>query len=237
MYTNNPYAQGGWYNPENPMSINPRTSASYVPSVFGALPVLDGSSRERSLTFQLVPNQPDILNCTIFAPTGNPYIEIASDYSSAPCTFFRKRDGTVLAYIEWSQRPMVCIPGIVNKLPVGQWLSLSADRRSRTMIAKDHPFVWVPKDSKIAETNAIFTVNDLLDFVPTEQPHPDTTLRDDLCPANHGRQITKLRFAGHPFGLISDTVDFIRYYHIHATDFSPTNVHSLHIAINIPFPS
>lgn len=174
MYTNNPYAQGGWYNPENPMSINPRVSASYVPSVFGALPVLDSGTGERSLTFQLVPNEPDILNCSIFAPNGNPYIEITSDYSSAPCTYFRKRDGTVLAYIEWSQRPMVCIPGILDKVPVSRWLALSADKRyvawfiyvkdlcptiivcdrSRTMVAKDRPFVWVPKDNQIAVSTA-----------------------------------------------------------------------------------
>ncbi|KAH9481711.1 hypothetical protein JR316_0006238 [Psilocybe cubensis] len=150
MFTNNPYAQGGWYNPENPMSINTRVSASYVPSVFGSLPVLESGTGERSLTFQLIPNKPDILNSSIMAPTGNPCIQITSNYNSAPCTYFRKCDGTVLAYIEWSNRPMVCIPGILEKVYVSRWLVLSPDRRSRTMVARDRPLIWVPKDNQIA---------------------------------------------------------------------------------------
>ncbi|KAH9481707.1 hypothetical protein JR316_0006234 [Psilocybe cubensis] len=151
MYSSNPYAQAGWYNPENPMSINSRTlNAAYVPSVFGALPAVDSSSEGRLLTFNMGLNNPDILNCSICGPTGTPYIEITSDYNSAPCTFFRKRDGTVLAHIEWTTRPMVSIPGIVNKQPISQWLTLSIDRRSRMMVSRDKPFTWVPKDNQIA---------------------------------------------------------------------------------------
>jgi len=136
MFGNNPYAQAGWHNPENPQSINGNswnTPPTHQPSVFGALPLVDGSSssqRERLLTFRLESQYQDVLNCTLYSPTGKPYIEVLTDISSSPAyTYFRKADGTMLAVIEWSQQPTVTISGILNKTPMARWLQLTPDKR------------------------------------------------------------------------------------------------------------
>ncbi|KAF8969227.1 hypothetical protein BDZ97DRAFT_1754819 [Flammula alnicola] len=154
MHTNNPFAQGGWYNPENPNSINtPSWSTPPIrqPSVFGALPSLDAPFAEMGpITFRLAPSYPDILNCSLFTPRGEPYLEIVTDHhSSRVCTYFRKRDGTLLAFIEWEQQATITISGIISKEPVNQWLALSPDKMRRMMFVKNRPFTWVPQANQI----------------------------------------------------------------------------------------
>lgn len=129
MYNNNPYAQGGWYNPGNPLSINQTVSPSQ-PSIYGALPGLRNCA-DSCLTFALCPNEPDILNCSVVGPRGSIHFMIRTDYSSAPVTYVRQPDGTLMGYIEWSSKtPYVCIPDSVTKQPASQWLLLSADKKS-----------------------------------------------------------------------------------------------------------
>ncbi|KAF4613680.1 hypothetical protein D9613_007852 [Agrocybe pediades] len=155
MYGNNPYAQGGWPNPQNPQSINgPSWSTPPIrqPSIFGALPMLDGSSQgqPKLLTFRLESQYQDILNCSLYGPTGKPYIEIFTDISSSPAyTYFRKADGTTLAVLEWCQQSTVTISGILSKRPLSQWLPLTPDKRRRTMFCNNRPYTWVPQNNEI----------------------------------------------------------------------------------------
>ncbi|PPQ64147.1 hypothetical protein CVT24_008777 [Panaeolus cyanescens] len=134
MYNNNPYAQGGWYNPENPLSINPapwNLPPTSQPSVLGALPTLGSSSSDqRVLTFRMTPASPDVLNASVLGPKGQTVCVISTDYNAAPIrTIFQKADGALMGYIEWSSHgSTVTITGGVHKKPAGQWLPLSADK-------------------------------------------------------------------------------------------------------------
>ncbi|CAA7266887.1 unnamed protein product [Cyclocybe aegerita] len=131
MYGNNPYAQGGWFNPENPHSINaPSWSVPAIrqPSILGALPRIAGGENSQ-LTFRLAPIHPDIFNCSLIGPSGHTILTVSSEFTEMGAyTHFRK-DGAILATIDWCQKPTVVIHGIVNKQPISQWLSLSADRK------------------------------------------------------------------------------------------------------------
>ena len=129
MHGTNPYAQAGWFNPQNPNTINTQSwgiSAASGPSIFGALPYPSSqTSLPTVLTFHYVLPKPNVLNCTITGPTSIPYLDVASDGAR---TIFRRPDGQGIACIEWSSNPTVEIINTVAKQPIGQWIRLSADR-------------------------------------------------------------------------------------------------------------
>ncbi|TEB25216.1 hypothetical protein FA13DRAFT_1765892 [Coprinellus micaceus] len=142
MHGTNPYAQAGWYNPQNPNTINTQSwgiSAASGPSIFAprhALPTV--------LTFHYVLPKPNVLNCTITGPTSIPYLDVTSDGAR---TIFRRPDGQGIACIEWSSNPTVEIISTVMKQPVGQWIRLSADRAHRSITINGKEFIWVFRDN------------------------------------------------------------------------------------------
>lgn len=123
----NPLAAGGWYNPENPYSINTQPyniPAFRQPSVFGALPSLGIPASAGPLIFRFRSHIPDILNSTLCAPNGSDYLEIVTNQH---ITYFRKKDATVMASIDWSGQPTVSISGFIDNVEIKRWLPCSPD--------------------------------------------------------------------------------------------------------------
>lgn len=134
MHGTNPYAQAGWYNPQNPHTINTMpwgTSGNTGPSVFGALPYPSNQGALPTvLTFHYVCFNPDVLNCMITGPTSIPYLEVATvNQNNVQTTVFRKSDGRVLASIEWGRTPTVEVYQRLPKMPISQWLRATGDRK------------------------------------------------------------------------------------------------------------
>ncbi|EAU85407.1 hypothetical protein CC1G_07101 [Coprinopsis cinerea okayama7 len=150
MHGTNPYAQAGWYNPQNPHTINNHPWGSSGngnpgPSIFGALPYANQGQVPTVLTFHYVCLNPDVLNCTITGPTSIPYLEVATVMrNNISTTVFRKSDGRVLASIEWTRAPTVEIAGqTLSKRLVSQWMRSSPDRSQRGMNVNGRDFIWV----------------------------------------------------------------------------------------------
>jgi hypothetical protein len=135
MYTNNPYAQGGWYNPANPATINLErsgNSSETQPSLLGALPYPypDLNKPTQHLLFQFTYSNASILNCTVYGPSSRKYVSIVTDLNKLPhVTVFKRYDEEVLAVIEWRQKPTVQITGILPPQHISGWIPLSQDQR------------------------------------------------------------------------------------------------------------
>jgi hypothetical protein len=134
MYANNPYAQGGWYNPANPQTINTERAGNThaaQPSIVGALPyTFPNTGAPQHLIFHFTYSTTSILNCSIYGPASKKYIEVATDLNKAPhVTMLRRWDGVILGVIEWQQRPLVEITGILPRQHIGNWMPLSQSRR------------------------------------------------------------------------------------------------------------
>lgn len=132
MYSNNPYAQGGWYNPENPLSLNNGVWGSQSPpqpSVFGALPSTGPAPPAQLLTFTFVAFHPTILNCTVVGPQSQKYLDITTASPGVgAATVFRRQDGP-MAVVEWHQSPTVEVQGVIPKQLTARWMGLSQDKR------------------------------------------------------------------------------------------------------------
>ncbi|KAF6754545.1 hypothetical protein DFP72DRAFT_373695 [Ephemerocybe angulata] len=152
MHGTNPYAQAGWFNPQNPNTINNQTwgiSAASGPSIFGALPYPSSQkSLPTILTFHYVCLNPDVMNCTITGPTSIPYLEVGTVAAAHGArTVFRRPDGQAMAAIEWGRSPIVEISSVLPRQPVSHWLRLSADRAHRAMSVNGKEFMWVARDN------------------------------------------------------------------------------------------
>jgi hypothetical protein len=124
MFTNNPYAQGGWYNPQNPSSINnaPWHPNATHPPTFGALPPVD--NEPTSLTFTFAAFNPDLFNCIVTGPKDKKYFEIRT---SAGTTIFSK-PGDQFASIQWGRHPAVEARGVLSHQLTKDFLKLSSDQ-------------------------------------------------------------------------------------------------------------
>jgi hypothetical protein len=125
MFTSNPYAQGGWYNPQNPLSINNapfRPNATHPPT-FGALPPLDYKPAS-VLTFTFAAFNPDLFNCTVTGPQNKKFFEIRT---SAGTTGIMKPSDQ-FASIQWGQHPTVEARGVLSRQPTRDFLRLSSDQ-------------------------------------------------------------------------------------------------------------
>lgn len=133
MYTNNPYAQGGWYNPANPQTINTERSANThvaQPSIFGALPYPFADSAPQHLVFHFTYSTTTILNCSVYGPASKKFIEVVTDFNKTPqVTTLKKYDGSALGVIEWQQRPVVEITGVLPRQYIARWMPLSQGQR------------------------------------------------------------------------------------------------------------
>lgn len=131
MYTNNPYAQGGWSYAGNGHSVNRPWGDGFAPapSVFGALPYPTSPPPSDLVTFQFSSFNPTILNCTILGPHSRPSFRITTDSSMPGYTVVKNAEGKNIALIEWQARPYVEVRGILPKQSIRHWLRLSPDQR------------------------------------------------------------------------------------------------------------
>ena len=128
MYTNNPYAQGGWYNPENSRSINngPWCPNALHPPTFGALP--PSKTNSSILTFEFSSFQPDILNSVVTGPDNREFFRIRT--TTPACTVIYKcGTQTPFCTINWQTYPMVEAEGIIGRQRTGEFLKLSGGNR------------------------------------------------------------------------------------------------------------
>ncbi|KAG6851622.1 hypothetical protein C0991_007497 [Blastosporella zonata] len=155
MFTNNPYAQGGWYNPANPLSINNGTWGSQsppIPSIYGALPHATTPSPPTIITFHFVSLRPNVLNSIIIGPESQKYFDVITNSPNVGASTVFKKAGQPFAMIEWTSQPMVDVYGIVPLQAAGGWMELSHDQRSIKVHGKW--YAWVPRD----KIYSLFTV-------------------------------------------------------------------------------
>ncbi|TRM60324.1 hypothetical protein BD626DRAFT_571744 [Schizophyllum amplum] len=147
----NPFAQGGWYNPGNPNSVNegrwsPHSPAQ--PSMFGALPFAQAGSPQEfhSFTFSL---RPSILSSTVTGPRDKMYIAVVTDNPKPGFTLLHLAEGKAFGVIQWAQRTIIEVRDIVRKQFASDFLKLSDDGTSRIMEARGKTYAWVPKSDFI----------------------------------------------------------------------------------------
>ncbi|TFK35941.1 hypothetical protein BDQ12DRAFT_756512 [Crucibulum laeve] len=148
MHTNNPYAQGGWYNPANPLAVGQlEQSHAPHPPTFGALPS-PTMSPPSTLEFNFTSFSPDIFNCIVQGPQDLQYFSITTSNAYPRVTTIVKPGGA-LATIQWHQHPILEIKGLVSYQPTSHWIPLSADRSYRTMNVHGRVLTWVPQINSI----------------------------------------------------------------------------------------
>ncbi|GLB35692.1 hypothetical protein LshimejAT787_0212570 [Lyophyllum shimeji] len=157
MFTNNPYAQGGWPNPQNPLSINNATwgkDSPPQPSVYGALPNAVPPSPPNILTFLFVSLNPTILNCTVVGPHAQKYFDVTTNSPNVGASTIFLKAGRPFAVVEWHNQPTVEIYGVAPRQAAARWLELSHDRAYQSMQVQGRWYAWVPRDKVIS----LFTV-------------------------------------------------------------------------------
>ncbi|TFK37735.1 hypothetical protein BDQ12DRAFT_705707 [Crucibulum laeve] len=149
MYSNNPYAQGGWYNPANPNAAGqPGHPQGSYPPTFGALPGSSGTATS-VIEFKFNSFNIDIFNCVVRGPKDVVYFTVSSDTTYPETTTIAKPGGQVIGTVEWHQHPFVEVRGQVAKQRVSQWLTMSADSSHRTMTVHGRTYAWVPRGNGI----------------------------------------------------------------------------------------
>lgn len=127
MYGSNPYAQAGWSNPQNPLSV---ASNPWFPNAvpqgptYGALP--SSASSTSLYTFDFTPVHPNLLNCTVVGPGHNVYFRIVTT-NDGITTIFKPNDHA-MARIEWGHEPIVDVKDVVPRQRASDWLVLSGDK-------------------------------------------------------------------------------------------------------------
>ncbi|KAG6377460.1 hypothetical protein JVT61DRAFT_15266 [Boletus reticuloceps] len=119
-----------------------------APSVFGALPYPGSASSvdpplHTRVTFRFTSFHPTILDCSVFGPNNETYYRVVT--AGQGLTLLKNAAGQNVALIEWQSHPTVEAQAVA-KQPVGQWLSLSPDRRVRGMIHSKVLYTWAPVD-------------------------------------------------------------------------------------------
>ncbi|TFK26551.1 hypothetical protein FA15DRAFT_588045 [Coprinopsis marcescibilis] len=130
-FNNNPFAQGGWINPQNPWSTG-SSSGGPPPSIYGALPSASAHSPPKFVEFQCVALNPDITNCMVLGPNARHCFVVATSPASSATpsvTLLRNDRGEDVARIEWYQRPSIEARDLFPKQYVSQFLPLAHDMR------------------------------------------------------------------------------------------------------------
>ncbi|KDR82273.1 hypothetical protein GALMADRAFT_59596 [Galerina marginata CBS 339.88] len=154
MGTINPYAQAGWFNPDNqtPFSHQPWTLSSPISPIFGALPPFPSENSPDWIRLTFVSADGDVLDCSVVGARQQIFFEISTEsFENKPmATTFAKKDGTVLSRIEWAVTPTVEIEKVLSKRPVCEWITRSPEAKQyRTMIVGGKSYAWIPRSSGI----------------------------------------------------------------------------------------
>lgn len=131
MYANNPYAQGGWPNPQNSFSINQTPNASSSdPPTFGALPQTNGGP-DRIVRFEFCAFSPDICNCVVVGPNSQRKVfEVRTVQGRSHMrTTVSKENNQIFSFIDWTSHPDVEIRDVLGRTQTRDFLRLSEDQR------------------------------------------------------------------------------------------------------------
>lgn len=130
-HSSNPYAQGGWSNPANPlqggMPAYWQTSTPLSPT-YGALPPAHPAASPNVVTFQFNSPNGDTLNSTVTDSKYQTYFTISTMPGPIRVTTFSTADGSPFATVEWSTPPLVTIRNRVPRQDATRWLLFSRDR-------------------------------------------------------------------------------------------------------------
>ena len=159
MFTNNPYAQGGWHNPQNVLSINnaPWVPNAWHPPTFGALPASQTNSS--ILTFEFSSFQPDILNSVVTGPNNSEFFTVRTPTPGYTVIY---KAGAPFATITWQHNPIVEAGGIITRQRASDFLKISPDNRyeisflqyncfanfffsHRLMTVNYKTYAWIPR--------------------------------------------------------------------------------------------
>ncbi|KDR69073.1 hypothetical protein GALMADRAFT_77790 [Galerina marginata CBS 339.88] len=152
MNINNPYAQAGWYNPQNPHSINqwPWRPTSSAPT-FGALPsFLERPTSVQKFTFTSF--NPDIRNCVVLGPNDHNFFTVHTNGSIT--TVLKANNPSPAAVIRWVQHPTVEAADGLAMQRANDFLKLSRDQTYRAMVADGRTYAWIPRENGIYLYNA-----------------------------------------------------------------------------------
>ncbi|KAG7442342.1 uncharacterized protein BT62DRAFT_1010618 [Guyanagaster necrorhizus] len=158
MHTNNPYAQAGWFNPDNADSINNTAWSPANPpqaSIYGALPFPPPPTQQSAYSFTFSYRH-SILNSTITGPNDRPYFRVVNDSPSQGKTVIQNHEGHNFTIIEWKSHPVVEIRELLDKQTVASWLPLSSDKTQRAMFARGKWYSWVPYENTICLFTATY---------------------------------------------------------------------------------
>ncbi|KAF8162600.1 hypothetical protein B0H34DRAFT_651326 [Crassisporium funariophilum] len=147
MYINNPYAQAGWSNPQNPHMIDDATWNPDIslPPTFGALPSPDDNPPS-VLSFEFSSFKPDIFNCQVTGPENRLFFNIRTPNPSV--TIVSKPDGD-FAFIDWQKHCTVEARGMLARQGTRNFLKLSADQCYRTMVINGKCYAWLPRGNSV----------------------------------------------------------------------------------------
>ncbi|KAJ6537955.1 hypothetical protein B0H19DRAFT_1038279 [Mycena capillaripes] len=145
----NPYALGGWPTTAN-SNIFPITNTVPQPSIFGALPFPSTENPPSMfISFRFTSFSPTIFNSTVLGPHARTHFTIDTDIQAPGFTIITDPNNEPIAIIEWSKRPVVEIRGIISKQQTSQFLTLSSEKRYRTMTVNGKTFIWAPDGESI----------------------------------------------------------------------------------------
>ncbi|TFK20107.1 hypothetical protein FA15DRAFT_673835 [Coprinopsis marcescibilis] len=140
MYGSNPYAQAGWSNPRNPLSVAWETNQPHSPT-YGALPTSTTVPSPNIMTFRF--NSQDTLNCIVVGPQNERIVTISTTYGSQRVTTFKASNDAAFASLEWHLQPLISIAGLVPRQEAMKWLAFSVDRRTASMTIGPDVYIWV----------------------------------------------------------------------------------------------
>ncbi|KAJ7088275.1 hypothetical protein C8R44DRAFT_649566 [Mycena epipterygia] len=141
----NPFAQG-W--PASYLPTHQSPSWDTRPSVYGALPYHAPDpilrSTESLLTFSFSSSHGTVLNAALVGSDGRTYFHVSTERSAPGRTLVTDSNGARVGLIMWSAQPTVGIDALGWTLRASQWLCLSSDRTSRTIVVGGKQFSWRP---------------------------------------------------------------------------------------------
>ncbi len=116
----NPYAQGGWANPQHHVNVPWSLSSPPQPSVYGALP-FSYQSQDTMHRFGFKYEE-TILRSIVFGPKDRPYFRVAHDLPKHGMTTFTNTEGHDFAVVDWHESPEVEMKGLLERQAVSSWM-------------------------------------------------------------------------------------------------------------------
>lgn len=130
----NPYAQGGWSNPQNSYSINNGSWENHLPpqmSPYGALPSSVLPSQPKIITLLIIPLDPitGILNCRVIGPNNQTYFVVSTPPNIGAPTVFYNHQGRNVATVEWHEQPLVEVQDAVPRQTTSRWIGVAPNQK------------------------------------------------------------------------------------------------------------